>query len=137
MLRFAASVYILSLTAAFADVSSFQTPSRNIQCTVDQEVNFADLECTIINRFNPPAQPRPSSCDADWGHTFFMRDSGPVTMLCDEGSSMTAGTAEETAEYGTTREFSGFVCGSSRSGLECINRDGHGFFLSRRDQRVF
>ena len=128
------TVAILS-TPAMADVWSFETPSENIQCSVGQEADFSDISCTIIERSGPPALPRPANCAAGWGHVFSMGDRGPVEMMCaltsrDKG-------AQERAEYGVTGSFGGITCHSSRKGLQCTNRDGHGFFLSRRRQSVF
>ena len=129
-------IIIMSLAGkTHADIWSFETPSENIQCSVGQEVNGADIYCTIIERGGQPALPRPSDCQSDWGHDFMMLNTGQVTMLCQPLNSHRDG--QGTAEYGVTREFGGFVCASSTKGLECRNEDGHGFFLSRAVQRVF
>lgn len=130
-----ALVLLSSALAAHAEVWSFQTPSTNIQCWVGQEAGFSDLTCTIIEKSSAPAQPRPASCGADWGHTFFMNDRGPVQMICAPLDRSKHG--QHQAEYGVTGEFGGFTCHSATTGLECRNRDGHGFFLSRAVQRVF
>lgn len=119
-----------------ADVWTFETPSENIQCAVGQDFDvLSDINCTIINRSGPPALPKPAWCNSDWGHTFFMRETGPVEMLCEKTSRDKSGF--DRAEYGVTGEFGGFVCHSSTKGLRCTNRDGHGFFLSRARQEVF
>ncbi|WP_170513821.1 DUF6636 domain-containing protein [Ruegeria atlantica] len=123
------------VTSAYADVWTFETPSENIQCSVGQEPNTADIYCTIIERRGDPALPRPSNCQSDWGHDFFMANTGPVEMLCRPLNRHRDGF--DRAEYGVTGKFGGFVCHSSKTGLECKNEDGHGFFLSRAVQRVF
>uniref|UniRef100_UPI003BAD83FB DUF6636 domain-containing protein n=1 Tax=Stappia sp. TaxID=1870903 RepID=UPI003BAD83FB len=121
---------------ALADVWTFETPSKNIQCTVGQEADaLSDITCTIINRSGPPALPRPEDCRADWGHTFSMREKGPARLECTKTDTGRDGF--DTADYGVTGEFGGFVCQSSRKGLKCNNRDGHGFFLSRAKQTLF
>ena len=134
-MRFLIIALSISAGSVSADVWTFETPSTNIQCVVGEDFQFSDLTCTIIDKGGAPAQPRPMSCGADWGHTFFMYDTGPVDMLC-EPLNRNRG-AQHVAEYGVTGEFGGFTCHSSRQGLECRNRDGQGFFLSRAVQRVF
>lgn len=135
MFRLLIGVFFLCASPAFSDVWTFETPSENIQCSVGQEVDFSDIQCTIIEKNGPPALPRPSNCQSDWGHTFFMNNTGNVRMECAPLNRNRDGF--DRAEYGVTGEFGGFVCHSSQKGLECRNQDGHGFFLSRAVQRVF
>lgn len=120
---------------AQADVWTFATPSENIQCVVGEDFGGSDLTCTIINREGPTALPRPAGCASDWGHAFFMQNRGTVTLECKPLDRSKNGF--DRAEYGVRGEFGGFVCQSEKTGLECWNEDGHGFFLSRRSQRVF
>ncbi len=120
---------------ASADVWTFETPSRNIQCTVGQEADSSDLTCTILDRTGPPARPAPADCMSHWGHTFFMRDTGPVAMPCEAPGPDRRGHSR--ADYGVTGRFGGITCLSEKTGLTCRNQDGHGFFLSRARQTVF
>ncbi|WP_103224632.1 DUF6636 domain-containing protein [Roseibium marinum] len=121
---------------ALADIWTFETPSQNIQCSVGEDFNvLSDIICTIINRSDPPALPKPNWCNSDWGHTFSMKERGTVEVHCGETDRSKGGF--DRAEYGVTGEFGGFVCHSSKKGLRCSNRDGHGFFLSRARQDVF
>ena len=125
----------LSAKSALADVWTFETPSENIQCTVGEGIGLqSDITCTIIDRSGPPALPRPTSCNSDWGNTFSMRERGPVEVLCQETDRSKSGF--DRADYGVTGNFGGFTCHSSRQGLKCTNRDGNGFFLSRRQQTI-
>ena len=39
--------------------------------------------------------------------------------------------------YGHSLSFGAIVCTSSEQGLECVNGEGRGFFLSRAAQRIF
>lgn len=121
--------------ATKADIWTFETPSENIQCSVGQEVDYGDIFCTIIEYHGAPAQPRPSNCNSDWGHSFTLNDRGRVQMLCGPVDRNRDGFSR--ADYGQTGEFGGISCHSSRKGLECWNVDGHGFFLSRAVQRVY
>lgn len=128
-------VTLLAAIPAAADVFTFETPSQNIQCSVGLELEFSDIRCTIIERQGPPALPRLANCFSDWGHNFEMNNTGPVRMYCLPLDRSRDGF--DRAEYGVRGEFGGFVCQSERTGLTCTNEDGHGFFLSRRSQRVF
>ncbi|MGB7244358.1 MAG: DUF6636 domain-containing protein [Sulfitobacter sp.] len=134
-LRFFAALLLMS-SAATADVWSFATPSKNIECWVGLDFNGSDIHCTIFQKGGPPPAPRPANCTAVWGHTFQMDERGLVSMTCENVAAAGTG-AQHVAEYGITGNFGGFSCFSSRKGLECRNLDGHGFFLSRASQRVF
>lgn len=134
-MRFAIFAFFLLTIPAHADVWTFETPSQNIQCSVGVEQTFSDIICTIIERHGQPALPRPANCNADWGHTFSMNNTGAAEVLCVETNTSKGGF--ERAEYGVTEEFNDFSCHSSRKGLRCENQDGHGFFLSRATQTVF
>ena len=135
MFRFFLGAVIFCASPAIAEVWSFETPSENIQCSVGESAETSDIQCTIIERYGPPALPRPANCQSDWGHDFQMFDTGPVKMLCQPLNRNRDGF--DRAEYGVTGRFGGFTCNSSTKGLECRNLDGHGFFLSRAVQQVF
>ncbi|MFD1344252.1 DUF6636 domain-containing protein [Litorisediminicola beolgyonensis] len=126
---------LLSALPAAADVFTFETPSGNIDCVVGVGGDSSDITCTIYERSGPPARPRPGSCRGTWGHSFEMFSRGAVRMICD--GPLRNGSAQEIAPYGVTGAPGGFECTSERTGLTCRNEDGHGFFLSRRAQRVF
>ena len=135
MIRAAIILGLFAAKPACADVWTFETPSENIQCSVGQEIDISDIACTIIERNGPPAAPRPSGCQSDWGHTFFMRDRGPVMMMCEPLNRNKDGF--DRADYGVTGQFGGFTCLSTEKGLDCRNLDGHGFFLSRSRQTIY
>ena len=120
---------------AQADVFNFATPSDNIHCTVGLEPGSADIECTIFQRQGPDAYPRPADCQYSWGHVFILTDRGPPQMAC--GPLPGKFPAQGVAPYGETGTFNLITCLSERTGLTCRNADGHGFFLSRRQQSVF
>ncbi|WP_299948003.1 DUF6636 domain-containing protein [uncultured Ruegeria sp.] len=126
---------VLCASPSLADVWTFETPSENIQCVVGEGAGDSDLSCTIIERNGAPALPRPADCRSDWGHDFFMTNTGAVRMLCQPVSLNRDGF--DRADYGITGRFGGFVCHSTKKGLECKNEVGHGFFLSRAKQRIF
>lgn len=134
----AAAVMALSLAGtgpAAADVWTFNTPSGNIYCDVGLSAESSDIFCVIARRSGPPAAPRPASCDGVWGHGFGMTSSGRAEMVCTLSAEAFEG--QDVIPYGRREDFGGVVCESERTGLTCTNRDGHGFFLSRRQQSIF
>lgn len=135
ILRLLATLALLA-SPAHADVWSFATPSKNIECWVGESFEGSDIHCTIFQKGGTPPAPRPTGCAAAWGHTFQMDERGYVSMTCENIAAQGTG-AQSVAEYGVRGNFGGFSCFSSRQGLECSNLDGHGFFLSRAVQRVF
>ncbi|MGH6843166.1 MAG: DUF6636 domain-containing protein [Methylocella sp.] len=121
---------------AQADVDTFQTPSHNIQCTVGMDFNIpSDIECEISQTQCAPALPRPADCKTGWGHNFRMRSAGPVTIACAD--PLVIKPEDNVFEYGRRHDFLGIFCTSSRRGLHCRNRDGHGFSLSRTKQIIY
>ncbi len=124
-------------TMAQADVFMFSTPSRNIDCSVGLGEVSADITCTIHERNSPPALPQPSTCLAPWGHHFTLLERGPVQMGCGGPGVRNTATYVEIAPYGEVGQFGLITCLSQKTGFECRNADGHGFFLSRARQSVF
>jgi len=127
---------VFGASAALADVSVFRMPSGNIECSVGEEVDWADLRCVIFDRSGSPAAPRPSGCDGPWGHVFVLLERGPVRMECGSPGRPTASPGTEVARYGQRGTWGRITCLSSERGLECSNADGRGFFLSRARQTI-
>src|SRR5438094_10634468 len=69
-----------ALAASGAD--TFRMPSGNIYCAYEH-YSFApkDLRCEIRSGVKP-LPPKPSSCDADWGAGFTLRQIGLAHILC-------------------------------------------------------
>lgn len=135
MIRILAILAATAAGPAAADVFMFATPSGNIQCSVGVSAESADVQCSIVERSGPPPMPRPMACASGWGHSFILLERGPVQMVC--GPEPTRLSLQDTAPYGETGRFGDITCQSERTGFSCRNADGHGFFLSRRSQRVF
>ncbi|MFN4129111.1 MAG: DUF6636 domain-containing protein [Paracoccaceae bacterium] len=127
---------LLLPTTGTADVFGFSTPTRNIECSVGLSEDSADIRCTIHEKNGADPRPRPASCTGPWGHQFWLDERGPVTMVC--GGPGTKNTARhiDIAEYGVTGRFRDITCLSERTGFQCRNADGHGFFLSRAKRVV-
>lgn len=136
MLRpFLISLFLTAPVAAPADVFMFETPSGNIDCVVGIGEGPSDLTCTLHERGGAVPAPRPAGCAAAWGHVFSLRPQGPAVIECQDPGPNIA--APEVAQYGVTSpDWDGIRCRSTRKGLDCWNRDNHGFFLSRSLQAL-
>jgi hypothetical protein len=129
-----ATVGFVAATSALA--SPFQMPSGNIRCTADvHNGEPSDIVCTILQRSGPATMPPPPGCTDEWGYTFELGGRGDVKAAC--GGPITLDGGVQVLGYGRTWALGGVICVSSKSGLECRNGEGHGFFLSRARQSSF
>lgn len=138
---------VAMLALGFADINpsiadpqllQFRTPSSNIYCqiAVGGMNERTGVACDIGDRSgNPPIQPKPNDCDYDWGYRFSLGSSSDAGLEC--GSDSLKSEAGFVLEYNDTVSVNGISCRSSETGLECLNRRGQGFHLSRRVQRLF
>ena len=126
----------LSLIAGVssADGFGFMTPSGNIYCNGFVS-GGGGIDCVIINRQGPTPIPRPGTCAQAWGHSFSLEGRGPARMTCGPVPSPVNYT--DIAAYGLSADFGNITCTSESTGLTCLNSEGRGFFLSRRQQLVF
>lgn len=133
---FVATVAALALAggagAAHTVFITFQMPSKNIGCGFTDQPNF--LRCDIDSGLTPEPV-KPKSCEQDFGFAVGMKPSGKAYSLC-VGDTVRTSTAR-ILRYGTTWHRSGITCSSSKIGLRCTNRSGHGFFLSRGRSNLF
>ena len=131
---FAAVALALCTQPAGADGFGFMTPSGNIYCNGFIS-GGGGIDCWVINRQGPPAQPWPGTCQQSWGHAFSLNGTGPARLTC--GPKPKPVNYSDIAPYGQSGQFGAITCWSETTGLTCQNASGHGFFLSRRSQRVF
>ncbi|HEU5213867.1 MAG TPA: DUF6636 domain-containing protein [Gaiellaceae bacterium] len=112
---------------------TFRTPSKNIACAYypASSTGRAVFRCDLLSGL----QPRPTRhCDVHWtGASMGPRGKAGPTCAGDTVYDRRA----PTLAYGSTWSYGGITCTSRSTGLTCRNRDGHGFFLSRRSWRVF
>jgi hypothetical protein len=115
--------------------NSFRTPSGNIYCAYEH-YSFApiDLRCEIRGGIKP-LPPKPSTCNADWGAGYSMRQSGLARVLCI--SDTVYDRKAKVIAYRTTWSGGGFACESRTTGLRCTSPSGAGFFLSREHSYTF
>jgi hypothetical protein len=100
---------------------TFQMPSKNIGCTEGEGV----LVCDILSGLQP--EPK-RQCELDWTG-MEMETLGPAQPRCAGDTAYDQ--SAPVLEYGTAWSRGGFTCVSMTNGLECRNRENHGFLLSR------
>ena len=121
---------------AQAEIWYLHTRSNNIQCEMGDDPTTASMMCSLTRRSGPLARPKPADCAEAWGYSYFLAERGEARMLClQKWTQNWPGNDKFTV--GPAGKDGGINCAATRNTLECTNRDGHGFFLSRREQRVF
>jgi hypothetical protein len=99
-------------------------PSKNIGCGYLSGLGPVVLRCDIRSGMKP--EPR-RTCDLDW--TGISMGGGAARPTCAGDTVFTPGAP--VLAYGSVWKHGGFTCLSSRIGLSCANRAGHGFFLAK------
>lgn len=132
MIRFLLVAALVFVPTASAKIVFFQTPSHNIGCAYSSSP--ANLRCDILSGLKP-APRKPPGCQNDWTFGYQVSATGRARKVC-AGDSVYSSSAR-VIRYGTTWRGGPFTCKSSRSGLRCRNRSGHGFFLSRQNSYRF
>jgi hypothetical protein len=124
----------IATDTAMSQERNFVLPSGNIYCALVGE-NDSSLRCEIASLLNPmPPQSESNPCNFDWGAGFLLKQDGKPEILC---ISDTIAGSDNTLNYGQTWSNEGFTCESEAIGLKCLNKEGHGFFLSRDKWETF
>ena len=110
------------------------TPSGNIECITFFYSGQESLRCDM-GALTPSFTNKPADCPTDWGSAFGMASTGEAQVLC-HGDSI-VGPEQVVLQYGTAIQYGSFNCTSEKTGLTCINLDGHGFTLSKARQTLF
>ena len=132
-------VFCISLAAlmlampAYADGFGFRTPSGNIYC--NGGLDGAHVDCVIVNREKGSA-PAGISCPAGRSFAVSLDERGRARGDCGR-ASVKLSTYSDIADFVLTGRFGKITCLSERTGFSCQNADGHGFFLSRRSQKIY
>ncbi|MCK1601604.1 hypothetical protein IVB02_09190 [Bradyrhizobium sp. 166] len=117
----------------------FRTPSNQIHCMFVGDEKKSDptgIACDINQSFvRIPIKPRPKDCDLDWGQRFELGSDNDAGLGC--ASDWVGSEDSPFLTYGNSAKAGKIVCSSEEAGLTCKNTDGHGFFLSRRSQKIF
>lgn len=112
----------------------FQSPSGNISCAIFP-ADESSLRCDM-RELKQSHTGRPADCELDWGTAFGITASGQTGEVICHGDTL-FGTDAMRLEYGKTLEAGGFQCLSEKTGLTCKNSAGHGFTLSKAQQKLF
>ena len=121
--------------SAMAEEFYFKTPSDNIHCGYDDNDGKAYVRCDIRS-YTPTTRKRPGDCEQDWGFAFAIGAKDKRGSILCAGDTVINPQAEALA-YGTSWKRKGIACEIAETGVTCANRRGHGFFVSRGEQRVF
>jgi hypothetical protein len=117
----------------------FRTPSKQIHCmfvTSEGKTEPSGIACDINQSFvRTPVRPRPSDCEYDWGQRFELGNDSDAGLEC--ASDWVGSDDSPVLAYGNSIKGGKIVCSSEETGLTCNNANGHGFFLSRRAQKIF
>jgi hypothetical protein len=110
----------------------FRTPSGNIGCAMYE----GGARCDIRKRDWKPL-PRPAACSQEvgYGQGLEVPAGGEAGFVC-AGDTALDPTASSLA-YGTASRVGGSECISRTDGITCVNRAGHGFFISIQSYQVF
>lgn len=115
---------------ALAANEQIQMPSGNVFCYAEP----AGVRCDIMQTSNQPP-PRPANCEFDYGKAFWLPAAGKPERMCV--SDTVADPSARKLQYEEVWVLPGIECTSKKTGLTCVNRDGHGFELKRSEQRLF
>lgn len=130
-----AAVFAVIASPAVADhVLPFQSPSGNIHCYIATG-DDAEARCDMIELV-PTYRQAPPGCEYDWGAYFTVGLSSRKGQLACVGDTAIQRDSV-VLDYGRTISLGGFDCSSEKSGMTCTNPAGHGFTLSRTQQRLY
>ncbi|MFN8081630.1 MAG: DUF6636 domain-containing protein [Kineosporiaceae bacterium] len=117
-----------TITPPAGDFYRFQSGTRNIACAMTS----TEVRCDIAAH-TWTAPPQPAECEWDWGNGLNVRTGG-AAFTCASDTVLGEGTV---LPYGTSVRHGQFVCTLLTSHVECRNRAGHGFVLSRQIAKTY
>lgn len=117
------------------DFSYFRSPTGNIHCAIMVLSDYKGVRCDLTDF--TPSFPRPADCDLDWGYALEVGERGKGAPLCAGDTARAPDGQARVLGYGETLARAGFSCTSTRGGMTCRNKAGHGFTAARKRQVVF
>jgi hypothetical protein len=127
---------------ADADDATFKTPTGNINCLYLDVKGEEELRCDIT-QFTPSFKTAPPGtsneaivCTPALLRGFIITPSAKRgAAFCPTDSVNEPGS--KVLPYGASFSRDGMTCTSETSGMTCKNAAGHGFSLSRAQQKIF
>ena len=134
-----AAALALSASAAARVLPGFNSPTGNIKCYYNQHGltsrGFSPVVRCGLNHADYGARLQGYCKAGDW-HGFTLTPTGRPLLYCPGGASGDR-VAYRTLPYGSTRWLGQFTCTSRITGVTCVNRHGHGLFVSRQTFRLW
>ena len=123
--------------AAFAQsgVVGFQTPTKNINCTIYTDLSPRTLEC-MVSTYTGKVPTRPNDCELDWTPQADLGTTGRASLFACRGDTSWWVDAPVLA-YGKTFRNGAFTCKSEKTGVTCTNNSKRGFKVSRGSITAF
>lgn len=121
-----AALALVSPGASSASTMNWHTPSGNIKCGIGLKHHVV---CLIIEQTFAPG-----SCDGVFSTSGAVGRRGRARLVtgCFSGAPFNVtGEGSRTLRYGKSITRYGVTCRSSRRGMRCRNKSGHGFQLRR------
>lgn len=113
----------------------FRSPSSDVYCRpLADETGKSVLKCEIANINQPPK--KPIWCKEDWGRAFEVNHDDKEGRLSCNGEQL-YDELLQVLSHGSEWQADGYRCRSERVGVSCQNKGGHGFFISRNEQKLF
>ncbi len=112
----------------------FALPSGRLHCQFDaQGQQGPTVRCDVLE----PTFKRtvPASCPLDYGDSLALDIRGKALFVCHGDTVFDP--SRPVLAYDQLWQRGGLTCLSSKSGVRCINIDGHGFELSRTRASTF
>ena len=128
------SVWLVTAGVAAADIVEFRSPTGNINCMIYSDPSGATARCDLSDLV-PSYTKRPAGCEFDWGSSFAVEDRGKGYLACV--SDAVGGPGASVLRYGQAISLGGISCVSAETGITCTNAKGHGFAVSKAQQKLF
>lgn len=117
--------------AVFAQsgVVGFQTPTKNINCTIYTDLAPRTLEC-MVSTYIGKVPKQPADCELDWTPQADLGTTGRASLFACRGDTSWWVDAPVLA-YGKTFRNGAYICKSEKTGVTCTNGSKRGFKVSR------
>jgi hypothetical protein len=122
--------------------ADFRTPSSNILCTIyNDDDSGPSVSCLLREASWSPPPPRPANCEYDWIDSAISIDDGAVRLgACRSDfpwGCVQTSTCDAVVPWGGSIALGDRIrCTARLTGLECSDRSGGGFVVSREGYQI-